>query len=267
MADTPRSLPERFTHPSAVEYFAYFIAIAFVAWSFSSVGISLSEFATGLPNMGRFLSEMFPPDLSRFGAVMKSILETFQIALVGAILGILFGFLLAIPATRHLTPHPIVYTLARSIIALFRTIPDLIWAIFFVATVGLGAFAGTLAIVVDTIGFCGRFFAEAMEETDRGPQDALAAIGANRSGIIFSAVVPAAMPSFVNTGLFSLEKAVRSSVVLGLVGAGGIGIELKVAMDMFMYSQAATIILLVFVLVLIVERLSSHIRNRYLQTT
>jgi phosphonate transport system permease protein len=119
MADTPRSLPERFTHPSAVEYFAYFIAIAFVAWSFSSVGISLSEFATGLPNMGRFLSEMFPPDLSRFGAVMKSILETFQIALVGAILGILFGFLLAIPATRHLTPHPIVYTLARSIIALF----------------------------------------------------------------------------------------------------------------------------------------------------
>jgi phosphonate transport system permease protein len=265
MVDSPRLLPARFTHPSAVEYCAYFVTVAFLAWSFSSVGISISEFATGLPNMGRLLSEMFPPDLSRFGAVLKSILETFQIAFVGAVLGIIFGFILAIPATRQLSPHPVVYSLARGIIALFRTIPDLIWAIFFVATVGLGAFAGTLAIVVDTIGFCGRFFAEAMEETDRGPQDALVAIGANPTGIIFSAVVPAAMPSFVNTGLFSLEKAVRSSVVLGLVGAGGIGIELKVAMDMFMYSQAATIILLIFILVLLVEHLSRHIRNRYLE--
>jgi phosphonate transport system permease protein len=267
MADSSRALPARFTHPSAFEYCAYVMVIAFLVWSFSSVGISLSEMATGLPNMARFLSEMFPPDLSRFGPVMKSILVTFQIALVGAVLGILFGFLLAIPATRHLSPHPLAYTLARSVIALFRSIPDLIWAIFFVATVGLGAFAGTLAIVVDTIGFCGRFFAEAMEEIDRGPQHALAAIGANRSGIIFSSVVPAVMPSFVNTALFSLEKAVRSSVVLGLVGAGGIGIELKVAMDMFMYAQAATIIILVFIMVLIVERLSSHIRNRYLQSS
>jgi phosphonate transport system permease protein len=88
------------------------------------------------------------------------------------------------------------------------------------------------------------------------------ALGASRLGTVICAVIPAALPSFVNTALFSLEKATRSSVVLGLVGAGGIGIELKVSMDMFMYSEASTIILLIFALVLLVEQLSSRLRKR-----
>ena len=131
-------------------------------------------------------------------------------------------------------------------------------------SVGLGPFAGTLAIVIDKIGFCGRFFAEAMEEVDRGPQEALSAMGASRLSLIMCAVFPAAMPSFINTSLFSLEKATRSSVVLGLVGAGGIGIELKVAMDLFNYDEAATIILAIFALVVLVERLSALLRKKVL---
>jgi phosphonate transport system permease protein len=103
-----------------------------------------------------------------------------------------------------------------------------------------------------------------MEETETGPQEALTALGARRGGIICSAVIPAALPSFINTSLFSLEKATRSSVVLGLVGAGGIGIELKVAMDLFEYPTAATIILCIFALVLVVERVSSSLRQRIL---
>ncbi|MGH8572584.1 MAG: PhnE/PtxC family ABC transporter permease, partial [Gammaproteobacteria bacterium] len=97
---------------------------------------------------------------------------------------------------------------------------------------------------------------------DPGPQEALAALGAGRASVVFCAVVPAAMPSFINSALFSLEKAVRSSVILGIVGAGGIGIELKVAMDMFEYSRAATIILALFALVLFVEHISSWLRRR-----
>jgi phosphonate transport system permease protein len=266
MPDRSRTAPPRFEASNPVAYLGYVVALAFLVWSFDSVGMSFSELASGLPHMGRILAEMMPPDLSRIGPLFKAILETFQIALVGSAVGIVLGFLLAVPATRQLSPHPLLYGFARGIIALFRTVPDLIWAVFFVATVGLGAFAGTLTIIVDTIGFCGRFFAEAMEETDRGSQEALTAIGATRTGVICSAVVPAALPSFVNTSLFSLEKAVRSSVVIGLVGAGGIGIELKVSMDMFVYQQAATIILLVFVLVLLVEHLSSAVRSRYLST-
>jgi phosphonate transport system permease protein len=141
-------------------------------------------------------------------------------------------------------------------------VPDLIWAVFFVVTVGLGPFAGTLALIVDTVGFCGRFFAEAMEEADGGPQEALAALGARKGAIIAAAVLPAALPSMITTSLFSLEKATRSSVVLGLVGAGGIGMELEVALTFFNYQEAATIILAIFVLVLIVEQLSALLRQK-----
>jgi phosphonate transport system permease protein len=116
--------------------------------------------------------------------------------------------------------------------------------------------------MVDKIGFAGRFFAEAMEETDKGPREALAAIGATRMGLVFSAIVPQALPSFVATSLFSLEKAVRGSVILGLVGAGGIGVELKVAFDLFDYDTACTIIIAIFILVLLVEQLSNVIRRR-----
>jgi phosphonate transport system permease protein len=205
---------------------------------------------------------MFPPSPDRLAKVGWALLETFQMALVGTAAGVLLSLPLAILATRHLTPHPAFYHASRALIALFRTVPDLVWALVFVVAVGLGPFAGTLAIIVDKLGFCGRFFAEAMEEADRGPQEALSAIGARRSALVACAVLPAAMPSFVATSLFSLEKATRSSVVLGLVGAGGIGIELKVAMDLFSYDEAATIILAIFALVLVVERASTWLRGR-----
>lgn len=237
------------------------LALAFLVWAAGQVEFSVRELIAGLPNMRRVLSEMMPPDLSRLGPLGRALCETFLMAVVGAALGIIGAFVLAVLAARHLSPHPLCYYGARSVIALCRTVPDLVWAVFFVVTVGLGPFAGTLTIIVDTIGFCGRFFAEAMEEAERGPQEALTALGASRTAVIACAVVPAALPSFINSALFSLEKAMRSSVVLGLVGAGGIGIELKVAMDMFEYPRAATIILAVFALVLAVEQLNALIRR------
>jgi phosphonate transport system permease protein len=185
-------------------------------------------------------------------------------ALVGCVLGLILAFPLAILAAEGLSPHPVIKQMARGLIALFRTVPDLVWALLFVIAVGLGPAAGVMAIMVDKIGFAGRFFAEAMEDVDKGPQEALSAMGATRLGLIFSAIVPQAMPSFVATSLFSLEKAVRGSVILGLVGAGGIGVELKVAFDLFDYDTAATIIIAVFLLVVLVEQVSNRIRKRLL---
>jgi phosphonate transport system permease protein len=260
----PRLLPPRFERPGIVSFLAYLLALAFFILAVEGAKISAADLVTGLPYMGDLLARMVPPDLSRIGPISRALLETFQMALVGTALGVVCSLPLAVLATRRLSPHPAVYYAARGLISWFRTVPDLIWALFFVVTVGLGPFAGTLALMVDTMGFCGKFFAEAMEETEPGPQEALTALGARRSGIICSAVIPAALPSFINTALFSLEKATRSSVVLGLVGAGGIGIELKVAMDLFEYPTAATIILCIFALVLVVERVSSSLRQRIL---
>jgi phosphonate transport system permease protein len=254
--------PPRIELPGLGSFALWLLAALVLVYSANGVGFSLSQLINGLPDIRRILSEMFPPDFHRLGRIGGALLETFQMALVGTSLGVLASFLLAPFASRVHSPHPVCYAIARGLVSLFRTVPDLIWALLFVVAVGLGPFAGTLAIMIDAMGFCGRFFAEAMEETHPGPQEALRAMGARQIDTIFCSVVPAAIPSFVNSALFSLEKATRSSVILGLVGAGGIGIELKVAMDLFQYDQAATAILAIFVLVIAVEQLSGAIRRR-----
>ncbi|TYC65348.1 phosphonate ABC transporter, permease protein PhnE [Stappia sp. BW2] len=262
-------LPDRFERPGALHFVVYVALIAFVVWSFQGAGWSFSALVSGGPALADFLSRAWPPSLERLPQLSKALLETFQMALAGTLIGIVLSLPLAVLAAKGLTRPSLlsraVYTSARLLIALFRTVPDLVWALVFVISVGLGPFAGTLAIAVDTVGFCGRFFAEAMEDVEKGPGEALTAAGAGRFDTIFCAVVPAAMPSFITTSLFALEKATRSSVVLGLVGAGGIGIELKVAMDFFDYQLAMTIILMIFVLVLCVERLGNLTRSRILE--
>ncbi len=264
MADLNR-LPPRFERPEPVSVLLFLAFVAFFAWSLAAAGISLPELIQGLPNMGRIASEMVPPATDRFMPMLQSVLVTFQMALVGTVIGIVLSLPLAILASRNHTPHPMIRAAVRNVVSFIRTVPDLAWALFFVASVGLGPFAGTLTLIMDTVGFCARFFAEAIEEVDEGPTEALAAIGAPPSAVIACATLPMAMPSLINTSLFALEKAVRSSVVLGLVGAGGIGAELATSMEMFRYDQAATIVLMIFALVVAVEILSSRARHRLIK--
>ncbi|HAO31337.1 MAG TPA: phosphonate ABC transporter, permease protein PhnE [Candidatus Competibacter sp.] len=254
--------PARFDAPGPLSAVLFAAFLAFFVWSLAGAGISISELIGGLPNMARIGAEMVPPATDRLLPMLQSVLVTFQMAVVGTVLGIAFSVPLAVLASRNHTPHPSVRGAVRAVISFMRTVPDLAWALFFVASVGLGPFAGALTLIVDTIGFCGRFFAEAMEEVDSGPPEAMAAIGAGPLDIIACATLPMALPSLINTSLFALEKAVRSSVVLGLVGAGGIGAELATSMEMFRYDQAATIILMIFALVVVVEQLSSRVRAR-----
>lgn len=257
-------LPARFDLPGPLRAAAFAVFLAFFLWALAGAEISISELLAGIPNMGVIVSEMVPPATDRVGPMLMSVLVTFQMALVGTVIGVLLSVPLAVLASRNMTPHPWVYTGVRTVVSFFRTVPDLAWALFFVASVGLGPFAGTLTLIVDTIGFCARFFAENMEEVDPGPAEALSAIGARRIDIVACGVLPAALPAMTNTSLFALEKAVRSSVVLGLVGAGGIGAELAASMEMFRYDQAAMIVLMIFVLVLGVERFSSAARARFI---
>lgn len=234
-----------------------------LGWSMKEVNLSLTDlFVDGIPNMYALLQDMVPPAVNDLPRIGWALLETIQIAVIGAVVGFLLSFPLAILATRNFTPHILCFHVTRLLIQLFRVVPAIIWAVIFVASVGLGAFAGALTLVVSTIGFCGRFFAEAMDDVDTGPQEALAALGSTRIGIIFSAVFPAAMPSFLNTMSFAFERSVRSSAILGLVGAGGIGFILTESMEMFMWPRAATIMMSMLVLVLVVEKGSAYLRKQ-----
>jgi phosphonate transport system permease protein len=264
MTDTlkPAAAPARIERLNPVGFTLTFVLAAFIVWSITTSGPSLDQLARGLPNVGNILSRMFPPDLDRIDRILWSLFQTFQMAVAGCVIGLILSVPLAILAADGLSPHPAVRQAARSLIAVFRTVPDLVWALIFVIAVGLGSPAGVLAIAIDVMGFAGRFFAEAMEETDKGPREALSAIGASRLGMIMSAVLPAALPSMIATSLYCLEKATRASVVLGLVGAGGIGVELKVAFDLFAYKTACTIILCILILVITVERLGGWLRKK-----
>ena len=257
--------PPRFQHRSLAEYVGIVVVLAMVLTSVANTAPALDKLQRGTARLfapSGFLMQMFPPDFSRVEHIAWKLVETLQMAVAGAALGLIFALPFAILATDRLSPHPVIKVAARGMIAFFRTVPDLVWAIFFIIVVGLGPAAGVLALMIDKIGFAGRFFAEAMEEADTGPQDALRAIGASRMGIIFSAVLPACLPSFTATSLFALEKSVRGSAALGLVGAGGIGVDLKVAFDLFNYDEALTIILMMLFLVVAVEQCSSWIRAK-----
>ena len=256
--------PARLPRVPALRFALWLGVAALILASVAEVAPSPARLAAGLPRLGDLLGRMWPPEtdpafLRRMGV---RLVETLQIAVAGTVIGIALSLPLAWFAARRLSPAPWVAVVVKALVSLFRTVPDLVWALIFVVTVGLGAVAGTMTIVVDTIGFCGRFFAEAIEDVERGPQDALRGQGASRLAVMLAAVLPAALPSMTGTTLFALEKAVRSSVVLGLVGAGGIGQELKTAFDLFQYGKAATIMIAIFALVLAMERVSDILRRR-----
>ena len=255
--------PPRFRRPGPFVYLLIAGAAAFVIHAYTSgAAISPGTLIEGIGPLSQFLTDAFPPDLARIGPIGAALVETFEIALLGTIFGTIIAVPLAVLAARNTTPNRFVYAGARGLIALLRTIPDIIWGLIFVVTVGLGAPAGVLAITADVAGFSGRFFADSIEDVDQGLIDGLAATGAGEAGIVTGAVVPTVTPAWTATTMFSLEQATRSSVVLGIVGAGGIGVELTTSMSLLRYDEAATIILAIFVVVLGVERLSSAVRER-----
>lgn len=260
---TDASFPDRFGRPSAFAFLGYALGLSLLVWAFQGAGFSVEKVLTSPPRFADFMSRALPPNLepevlTRLGWKM---VETLQIAFSGAVLGVLFSLPVALLAARGLIAGHAVNTAVRTVLGFIRAVPDIAWALLFVVAVGLGPFAGTLAIMIDTIGFCGRFFADDMEATDKGPAEALSATGARRLDITACATLPAAAPAFVSTGLYALEKAVRSSTILGLVGAGGIGIELKVGFDLFDYPTSMTVILMIAVVVILIEALSTRARK------
>lgn len=260
--EQPQEAPPRLRRPAWPLSLLALVAAGLVVHGVASgARISPATILRGLGRTWEFLADAFPPDTSRLGAVADSMLETFEIALIGTMLGVVVSLPLAVLAARNLSPHRVLHLLARSLIAFLRTIPDLLWGLVFVVTVGLGPEAGVLAIAADVAGLCGRFFADRLEDVPTQLTDALRATGATRTGVIVGGVVPSVAPSFVGISLYGLENATRSSVILGVVGAGGIGIELTTAMELLRYDEAATIIIAIFVVVLAVERASALIRQ------
>ncbi|EKF23541.1 phosphonate ABC transporter, permease protein PhnE [Mycolicibacterium hassiacum DSM 44199] len=258
-----RRPPARIRRPSLLTLTVVLVIAALLinGWG-QGVTMRPDALATGVFRLGQFLDDAVPPDVDRIGPILKALLVTVEMALLGTAIGVVVSMPLAVLAARNTSPHRTCYTAGRAVITICRTIPDLVWGLIFVIAVGLGPQAGVLAIAVDVLGFCGRFFAEAIEDIDPGRIEGLRALGAPRVGVLTGGIIPDCLPSFVTTSMFALESSARSSVVLGLVGAGGIGIELATSMTLLRYDEAATIILAILGVVVVFERVSAAIRAR-----
>jgi len=154
-----------------------------------------------------------------------------------------------------------VYLMARMLLNLCRSIPDVVWALMFVRVVGLGPFPGVLAIGVSYGGMLGKIYAEILENSHEGPIEALHAAGVGKFGLLVYGFLPQACTSLVSYSLYRWECAIRSAAILGLVGAGGLGQQLEISMRMFQYHETSTILIIVFVLVTAVDHLSSWVRK------
>src|SRR5208337_2888980 len=243
----------RYAPSRALPFLLVFAFLIALAQATLVVQARPQDLVTGAYGMADILRRAWPPDFGRLGKTLWPALETVDIALFGTTVGVLIALPLAILAARNTTPAGPFYAASRGIIALARAVPDLVWALLFVTAVGLGPFPGALAISVHSVGMLGRLFAEVIEDMDMGPVEALTMTGAGRMQIFSHAVVPSVLPSLFGIALYRLDENMRSSLVLGFVGAGGIGFELLTAMNLFQYRTVSLLLLLTFVLVMAAE--------------
>jgi phosphonate transport system permease protein len=238
------------------------VVILVIVQSLIVVQARPQDLITGIHGMIDIIRRATPPDFSKLDTALWPALETVDIAIFGTVAGVVMAVPLAVLAAANVTPSRLLYYLARAIIGFARAVPDLVWALLFVTAVGLGPFPGGLALAVHSIGMLGRLFAETIEQMDMAPIEALTLTGARRTQVFTHGVVPSILPSLLGISLYRLDENIRSSLVLGFVGAGGIGFQLLTAMNLFQYREVSMLLIVTFVIVLAAERLSAVLREK-----
>lgn len=235
---------------------------AMTIWSAYGIGFSASELVCNIAGGSRLLEESWPPDFSFLPRLVDPFMETVYIAIVGTVVGGILAIPVAVLAARNLSPDKITWFLDRNFMNILRTLPDLFWAMLFATAVGFGPVAGALALSVFTIAVISKLWSESLESIDMGLPEAVRSAGGNWIQMIQYSAIPQALQHYVSYALYAFELNIRASLVLGLVGAGGIGMILETQRANFEYERVTMIILAVLIAVLIIEQISETIRKR-----
>jgi phosphonate transport system permease protein len=212
-------------------------------------------------NIGVFLSGYLNPSFVHLGEYSWQCMVTVCIALWGTVLAVLISVPLGLLGARNVAPHPLVYLAARRVMDLLRAVNEFVFALMFVTAVGLGPFAGMLALGIHTGGVLGKLLSETIEAIDPGQAEGVVATGASRLHVISFGVIPQVMPNFLSYVLLRFESDIRSASVIGMVGGGGIGFYLWDTIRSFNDREAATVILLIVAMVMAVDVVSSRVRR------
>jgi phosphonate transport system permease protein len=242
----------------------YLFAVAALVVSLRTIDV-IPEFLYDAPDqMVDLVSRMWPPDLTYIAPTIQGLVETLHIATLGTIIAIVMAVPVGLLAARNVTPNLPLNLFAKFVFVTSRSINSLVWALLFVAIFGPGPLAGTLAIAFRSIGFTGKLFAEALEECNKGSIEALNAAGASSLSTLLWGYWPQVRPAFWSILLFRWDINIRESAVLGIVGAGGVGVALDTALNLLYWDQVAVVLIAIFIVVVLAEILVTMVRARLL---
>ena len=223
--------------------------------------LNVQRLGEGLPAIGILIGEMFPPNFSNAQTWIRPIFDTLGMSIAGTALAVLLSLPLGFLAARNTTPNLAIYHCARVVLNFLRSIPELIMGIIFVAAVGFGPLPGVLALGLHSAGMVAKFFAEAIEHVDHRPIEAAEAAGASKLQVIQYAILPQVLPQFADVTVYRWEYNFRASTVMGMVGAGGIGLELMSSLRIMDYTEVSAILIAILVMVTMVDSIGAICRK------
>ena len=256
---------ERRRRASNIRMCLYLALFVLVVWSVQVTIIDDTDWERmgSLGNVLESANRFLGIDFALFKDLLKPTIETFMIACLGTLLGVIICIPAAWFGAMNITPYkPITYPLARFMMTISRSIHEIVWALFFVAVVGLGALPGIFAIAVRSVGFIAKMSAEAIEDIDPGPVEAIRSVGGNNLQVLIYAILPQIMPQVLGVIIFEWEINIRRSAILGLVGAGGLGLVFFRQMNTFNYHGVMTVIIAILGLILLGEAFSHWVRRK-----
>ncbi|MEA5452840.1 phosphonate ABC transporter, permease protein PhnE [Leptolyngbya sp. CCNP1308] len=244
--------------PVRIGYLALAIAVLIYAGHLSD--LSFVELFQGSGTMAEYVTRYFPPNFSNWRSYLQDTLETVAMGIWGTLLSAILAVPLSILASSNICPAWVVFPVRR-LLDTMRAINEVVFALIFVVAVGLGPFAGVLALFVHTAGILAKLFSEAIESIEVGPVEGIRATGASKIQEIVFGVIPQVVPLWTSFTLYRFESNVRSAAVLGIVGAGGIGVSLYQSFRAFKYQDVCAIMIILIVTVALIDTLSAKLRQ------
>lgn len=237
------------------------IVVVAVVWSYDGVDLNITFLKTAHIQALDMLRRGWPPAIGYVSEILSPLLMTVHIALLGTVFAAVLSIPVALLAAENITPNRATMLLGQLITTVSRSVSSIIWALIFVIMFGSGPLAGVLALSVKSVGFIGRMLREGIEEIDPTPVEAIEATGASKRLTLLYAIVPQIKPVFIGVSIYELEGNIRGATVLGFVGAGGIGVQLKTSINFLAWDQAMTIILAILGIVVVGEFVSAKLRK------
>ena len=253
-------IPRKDLKRSLLSLLIWVVMASALMWAWEGADIRPMTLIRDSGNMAQFLDGFFPPDFHQWPTYLTEMLITIKIAVWGTALAVLTAIPFGILSSENIAPWWIVHPVRR-LMDMFRAINELVFAMLFVVAVGLGPFAGVLALWIHTTGILAKLMSEAVEAIDPQPVEGIRATGAGRLQEVVFGVVPQVLPLWISYSLYRFESNVRSATVLGIVGAGGIGMVLWELIRGFAYAQTAAVVIVIVVSVSILDLLSQRLRK------